>query len=437
MDIRTMQRSLTLQWIGRLEYYSEEEEDKRPGWYNLVLEILQRSSQVSYTDMVEFPWRQMWGERNKALPPSVAVFWNEWKKHRQYPLHPTTSEELAATSFWFHPSLKGIETARWNYPCWRDMLQGNGIKAPVLTVADLVAVAKGVPWGQTRDMKAAAERLIANFPIEWKALLGDLSTIKRADFKRSFSRIYCPLHEHPYRELNIPWDNKDIYNFLLPEVHRKKGRPARDNLAAFRKLCARNRVSIEGIDPRKIWLNTRTKRADYPKFSDLYFSLIHGTVTTGKDWMYNNGMCPHCNILQSAEHLFWLCPLAKEVWERLKLYWEQITRKKIAWFPKTWPELLISDIILGKRLKIGAKQRWRLLWSMGIWALWTQRCQWSFEEIPNMTQQGVMASYEDRVRRLYMSERQVVLDRDRTKLATLFSKKWGHDARTKKLPPWI
>lgn len=174
-----------------------------------------------------------------------------------------------------------------------------------------------------------------------------------------------------------------------------------------------------------IWKSLRQVKIDYPKFTDLYWKLNLGKLRTGETWM-ESANCPICDTTQIAEHLFWICPAAKEIWQNFQARWQDITKTTID-FPTTWAGLLLSGVTHNKRY-LGNhihQRRWCIYFSEALWTIWLHRCACSSEEMPTFDTEGLKQWYDARITTRMEIDRQLALDDASDDERQIFEQIWG------------
>ena len=273
---------------------------------------------------------------------------------------------------------------------------------------------------------SAATRLLYMLPASWRELLNGQPMIRQQRKEIGIGR------RRDDSMLDISASNRQIYEPLLVDNYLEK-----DLLGNFTPLCRRDNVSLEGTSDQKIWKSLRHREVDYPKFTDLYWKMILGCVRTGEEWMDSRD-CPVCNTVQLAQHLFWDCPVAQEIWRTIFAYWEGITGTQIA-TPKSWGALLLMGVARNTEIwRVGIhKRRWRILFGVGLWSLWTHRCAWSFKEIDNFTLPGALAKLRTLTLNRVQMDRRQALDTKTEDAFRTFRETWGYDPAEAKDPPWF
>lgn len=230
---------------------------------------------------------------------------------------------------------------------------------------------------------------------------------------------------------HIPVDStcNQMYKFLLTDHYVPI-----DLLTTFTAICQRDETDINHLSSKKIWCSLHNPALDYPKLADLYWKLIHGKVRTGEPWMERCDW-PQCGTQQSAEHLFWTCPIAKRVWGEVARVWEVLEGDALH-LPTKWSEALLVGIQRGSNDATTSYEngRWRIMFSELFWTLWTYRCAWSFREIESMTETGAVQRYRARVSLRYYIDRQQALD-DPTGRLELFKHRRKQSSNER--PKWI
>jgi exonuclease III len=390
ISVKTMWKSLALYWIGRMKAAKALPPDQRPSWYTVTCLILTRDTNTQIKPMIEAPWEQIWDVRQKLPPPSVHQFLRHWKAGTAMPPI-TTVEELAGVEFWFHPLLnKQGRKQRWEAPVWKDLFNGTSLLRPIRTLSQAWDIKIGKVRASVRQ-RGAVTRLFANLPIEWTTLIeGRTEALPTGTAVES--GVYSP-YTNSYQTVQMATSNKKLYRHLLKETFGSE-----DLLSYLKLVCRRDKVSIAQYTERRIWRSIRQTRVDYPKFTDLYWKLILGRVRSGEHWMERPD-CPICHVRQSPEHLFWECPAAKAVWERLEIIWEQITGRPLTQKINSWAALLLSGIThsSGTFKRRYIKRRWRILFSEALWTLWVQRCAWSYGEDDVFEVNSLVAKFHARV----------------------------------------
>lgn len=413
IKISTMRKTLGLYWIQRLEEAQSLESEDRPPWYPVLMEIMTRRANPEIRPMLTKPWKQVWESRPPPLPSSIDQFLRLWKLDIAS-IPPTNREELANTDFWFHPRInRGRTRVRWAAPIWHEFFEGTTNLTPVKTLGQMWVISSGEVYA-TQRQKGAAMRFMANLPEEWQEIgVGSstsMTTRESIGFYSFSSQSHIPIRGT---------SNNQHYAHIAPDGYSQK-----DLLANFRALCARDRVDLRSISDKKIWLSLRQRGVDYPKFTDLYWQLIMGTVRTGEEWM-TSANCPICNTLQVAEHLFWICPAARQVWAKLREIWQDITNEDVD-FPTTWAALLLSGVTHSKK-SFGTrfdKRRWRILFSEGLWSIWLHRCAWSFDELQTFEEQAIVPRYDAKITLRRMVDRQLALDSHASDVRLTFEETW-------------
>ncbi|KAF5177688.1 Transposon tx1 uncharacterized protein [Thalictrum thalictroides] len=416
IHIGTMANSLGFYWIQRLEIALSEESDKRPLWYNMVLEILNFKMRPEIKRLNLAPWRQTWITRPPKPPASLHSFLKIQKKS-EFQIAPTSQLQLASIEYWAHPILNDDKpNVRWGAPVWKQLQEGDYTNKEIKTLGELWQVKMGNIAGTT-DQQRAANRLFSHLPQTWTQLITEeFGQETEWESQGIFSNkldIHLPI---------VSSSTKTRYNFILKSVISDSCL-----LAPFRLLCLRDNVSIDSISPKQIWKSLFKPKVDYPKFADLYWKLILGVVRTGESWMVRK-LCPRCNCPQVAEHLFWDCPLAKKVWRQLAIIWEQIPDEKIDFtLPNTWANLLLSGHkyslkSFGSRYR---QRRWRILFSEVLWTIWTCRCAWSFNETQTFGH-DLPQKFDERIIFRAQIDRQLAASSGKANDFTTYRETWGH-----------
>lgn len=410
LDIGTMHKALALSWIKALEQ-GWKNPTLKPVWYDLMVELFLHNAPQWALAVLDRPWVQQWRKR-ESYPISIQHFWQIWKDFRVPYTEPGEREELLKINFWFHPTLYNARNGgiKWHAPCWRAMLAGNKRVGPVKSIKDLLDLEKS-PAPQS--WKSAAVRIRREFRESWQTLIGTDGGAAAPE-------------EDPTVQDNgtaaaaegaIPVDsnNKARYIALLSHSlgRAKEGRA--DLLRSFRSLCLRDGISLH-ISDKNIWRMTTNDRDDYPPFQDLYWALLIGKLRTGEPWMPNDGICPCCDTLQTAEHLFWKCPLAQVAWGEVQRLWGLIDASVDLAFPTRWAGLLLTGYThtKGQFKEIGNRKRWRALFTEMIWSLWVTRCEWSFGEVPDITVSAILRRFRHRIRTRVLGDRLRCLDSHQT-----------------------
>lgn len=463
LDIRTMRKALTLKWAATLEEALKTK--KRPIWYYIVQETMQRCSVYREAkDLVVRPWMKFLGKGATKFPPSIKAWVGQWDYHKSHMVKPPNLRGILALDFWFHPDLNysGSVQPRWHARCWKEMRRGTGLPSRILKLGDLIEIAnKRVPQ-TTQTQQRAAATFLENMPdvwyqefvkaadVNWRKGVNEICDVPkkyRFPLKQNAAQqmygLYSPWTVDKndrqgvgYHRLS-KWVNHDVYNFLLPFAHRDPNDIQKmpiDNLTNFKIACNQDRTNITRVTDQQIWNSVISRSFDRPKLSDLLWGINHGVLATGLDWMPNGGKCPQCNTVQLTKHLFWDCVIAQKVYQNLKVVWKLMARpseKKKLKFPHTWTGMLLYSI----RKKGGSNstynERWRLLWGNAMWAIWKERCKWSFQEKACMVAEDAVREFQSLVLIEVESRRIVAIDRSDPLLSKEYSKLFGHDARDK------
>lgn len=446
LDISAMRKALCLWWIQALERgYSDP--PKAPVWQALAEELFRTVDPPKQA--LSRPWFQKWyRQRSPKFPPSINQFWVHWVEHRDSQPYPETREQVLNTVFWFHPNIYNQRNGaiKWGANCWLEMAAGiPGEKPPILTIQDILQVANDASAPQ--GWKGAAKRIQKEFPQEWLTLLDPAAPRVLNDNDETPEK--WPLMVTPGRGISdthtpVMSSNKQRYSTLLKDTVAKgqKGATAGSPkvlLSTFRQLCGRYNVSLEGIKDSEIWRGVAAPGTDYPKLSDLIYSCLHDRVSTGREFMRDEGFCPTCKEVQTAEHLFWRCPIAKKAWARMEWWWK--TAKDSLALPRiqSYPELLLCGVRWDKMYDdAGDRRRWRLLWGETMFAIWVVRCAWSFEEETTLSPQRVLARLDMRVRLRVLADLQRALNElPETLLVASYQKTWALDDEWREAPGWL
>jgi len=239
---------------------------------------------------------------------------------------------------------------------------------------------------------------------------------------------YCLFNDHDLRGEWIQ-SSKSTYNLLLAGVTIPKilAKP-------FRDLCAAQGYDPSGISDKMLWESLSERNLDYPRFTDLAWRIVHQCVRTGEIWM-DKRECPICHVTQTVEHLFWDCPVATTVWEKVREIWGLLTSTAFPG-PSSWPDIAFVMAQAQRTIKDRDEyRRWRILFSEAIWALWTHRCEWSFEETDRFTTSATLEKFAVRIR----TRIQICCRINRTNAGAdteTIKKMWGHDPEKPDLPYW-
>jgi exonuclease III len=425
LHVQSMQEAIVLEWISKLEKAYKSPAEKRPQWYNLMMELMKVRAPKSYQHAVDRPWAQRFTlNKEPAYPPSIDHFWKIWHKHRDYQPDPETLSELMGIDFWLHPAFKRRNAVQWGKQCWKQMKTGTASSPPVKNVKDLLEMGKNERMPTA--LRDAARRLVREFPMAWAALLEDAEDLPEGESPQL--QMLVTYGDAKYKPINEP--NRVRYAHLVQDAYGKGGKTAL--LEPFRQLCIRDEVDLSEYPEKRIWAMTQDTSIDYSLFSDLYWVLIIGRCETGESWMYNNGNCPLCGVTQTPEHLFWRCPTAVALWKSAKTLWEKIDPEEKIDFPRTWAQLIISGDMFtegkkktSKRRRTNIYRRWRCILAEGLWTLWTIRCEWSFEEIEAITVRLCQKRFRQRVNLRVMTDLRRAVNESTPESLDSFRKTWN------------
>lgn len=74
--------------------------------------------------------------------------------------------------------------------------------------------------------------------------------------------------------------------------------------------------------------------------------------------------------------------------------------------PDTWAALLLLGHSYWRRkIDVGDKIRWRILFGEAIWTHWKLRCNWLFSEVDNITPIQAVNLFHGRIRGWYQRDR--------------------------------
>lgn len=345
LHTQTMRDALVLHWIQRMNAHSKDPE-KAPDWYQVTVDILLHNVHKA---VLTNPLVQKWDSVNHLMPPSISYFWDPWVSktggatpHRENLIHPSTSQEVEDLLFWYHPCFQGYATARWWAPTWTGLAEGKFGVVPT-TLGDLRLLrAKSTNELQvtSRDrtnMHKAIDRLFDKLPDAWKEVWpGQLPVAAQPNEGALFNQvsIFRP-HYAPEHAL-LSMDNKPRYRFLLQRIVTRE-----DLLRSAKQQAELDGFQLNNLTDQEIWKRTAPKSAIfYPKFTDLLWRMLLGNVSTGLHWM-DSQKCPECNLVQTAQHLFWACSIAKEIWKEVSEIWGNLG-------VNDWNDLsCYSDILFG------------------------------------------------------------------------------------------
>jgi hypothetical protein len=128
---------------------------------------------------------------------------------------------------------------------------------------------------------------------------------------------------------------------------------------------------------RWVWSPYRDKRVN-----DFLFKIMHRKLPVGANRHYDpdlNVGCPCGQDLETLEHLFGVCPIARSVWTRVLRAWQSATGRLLPATPRT----IFFGSVPPSRLRPNNKAYWRLLAIVQpeiLYGIWLQRCRWIFDD---------------------------------------------------------
>lgn len=441
MDISTMVTSLNMYWIQQMDLQLDFDVTERKSWTIVATEIMLFHAPAHVKKIVTRPWDQWWGHQElKVKQQSISHFWSRWVLvGRERQLEPETLRELLAINFWYHPEFKshGKNRPRHANGCWLKMLSGEGLQRPIITVQDLIQVSLARVAGTNQAMERAARQLVQLFPSKWKTLIGD--NLEDPSLCGPIAKRFRQTAISNKFGATLPLagtENKPIYTLLKRNLLYKKTSDVKDLLDNFRKLCERDGVTFSNFPARAVWSSTRDREVDYPKFSDLYWKLVHGRVRCGEEWMGEFHLCPECKVPQTVEHLFWDCPIAVSSWRHMADTFAQISDTKCV-LPTSWAALLLWGCSGRKTYRNTIdRKRWRTLFGLTFWAMWKSRSGWSHDG-GFYSMKTVRSAFNDLLtQRVRVSRLQYLNLRDQGPLKE-HSAIWAYSPHDTDTPPWL
>ena len=425
MNLTVMKQALSLYWIAKLEASATTEH--QPGWVQIVKEILTHGYPETTRKKLTRPWVQVWDARQGLPPASVEHFWHYWSRvHLNNQPTPPSRAHLNNILFWYHPQLSlGRASPRWGSKVWTDLFRGVYTPEPVSRIGQLIDIANGV-HAVPQNVKQAVQRVILKFPEQWKVLLNETHDDRVQEIQAG---VYS---RRSKSTIDLNSDNRAIYEHLLVDTYVPK-----DLLSTFKTLCARDSVDLTNIPDKDIWSGLYHPES-YAKFTDLYWRLIMAITRTGEAWM-DKSDCPMCGETQLAEHLFWRCPAAKQVWLTVQRQWHGITGTEMQ-FPRTWAALLLLGVAkkTGDQTAHHELRRWRIMFSEAMWAIWSQRCAWSFNETADFSETVILSIYRARLLKRVQIDRQLTGRTANSEFTEdSFRITWGYNQAVESEPDWL
>lgn len=478
LHVATMVEALNLFWIHRWHSMGEDTES-RPGWIQLAADIVTHDATPrADKSLMKRPCEQLWPSKLKPLIPSDDFplqsinFWDSWagtnahtkkpqKEHRHNQKQPSTRKEVLDTLLWFHPSIQ----ARWDSTTWSRVKVGKFGIVPE-TIQDLVWMHTksdayyefvDIPAAGARDSpeanKKRRDRAIFDFrkvtshmlenqlnptmPKEWIDLLGPLSQAGVRDLSGPIVPKPLNLWSNERKEhCELTSRSKPMYAFLIQDVRGS------DELSTYFAplLASWNWRHTKSVSTKKVWKSCKAKGGVWDgKFQTLLWKCLLGKVPTGQHWLQPSGKmnCPECRVPQTAEHLFWDCPIAQAVWREARRVNEEITgSSKLAAPLERWEDVLFNSCWPIKQPL--ENRRWRTLYSEALWAIWIVRNAWSHKEIPTFSKQQCIERFRVKIRARIRVDRQIALGCGSQRVQRgHFAALWKHSLKNQADPDYL
>jgi hypothetical protein len=126
-----------------------------------------------------------------------------------------------------------------------------------------------------------------------------------------------------------------------------------------------------------VWSNTRDH-----KVNDFLWKIVHRRLPVGERRIYSEDVaCPCGNELETLEHLFGVCSVARRIWKWFAKAWRAGTGRSFHASPRN---IFFASIPPGK-IRPDRKAYWRLFAIVQpevLYAIWLQRCRFVYDDEP-------------------------------------------------------
>ena len=437
-------------------------------WVRIAKSLMRNAKTKCTTikkDTLEVPWRQITGDtRTSMMYPSIQHIWKtwwdmlDWNKHQQKSIirfvDPEVERDVLSIRHWYYPHLtdrdpetKSIGVSLWKQPIWKEILNRNTLPALKghARIGDLWDPTTRKPRFVSRNKETqnsfnlAVDQLIRNLPKEWPDITNPEIDLGWEDDDPIFDncKIACLDTKGEEKLYSL---RKVSYTMIYTEIIKKvlSTISFHDKLINV-KRAMRPLVKRE-INSKEIWGSCRRMETT-GKLNDLLFRFLHGKVLTGNAlfWLGEEEQrCPIDSEVQTIQHIWIECDVAKEAWKLFRTVWKEITGKT-PHVPSTESELIGMIAIPPMNYDID-QIRWRIVYSGVIWTIWTAYLKYQFGEVNDYSPTGVRTLLWHAINRLSQRDRAIVLQPRFVETTRHnvehFTEIWGIDPRRLKGNKW-